>query len=408
MDSDTRRVRVDGSTRATALLSLLLAVGTAAYVVIKDYGVESPAETSGEQSKGLLAQVDARLSEFEQAQKQWQTEVSASSQQVAPEPSAEWLADWNRQLSDAIGKVERDASTLFERIAQADQQASAERQTAFRQTMDDLRALGTSPASDDGRVDRAIAEIPAAQDAAMLNGPANDARHEDGLSHARVSDATADSAVRTSARTNRPSPWDLPDLGSVPRKAAAQDVADSTPTVTGDPDNPFRDDDDPAEAESAARESAARESAGATAVARDGQLQVVNTVLRPGTGNTTLVVFKNTSEQDALISRMRFRPESGFESKGTVELDPNTVPSNVVTMVYSEDDNTSLKPGKHGVYDRTFSRPIRVKAGEQLTLRVLIDDASWQGWGFVGTLLIDYGDAQKLLVKSARVAFRKA
>jgi hypothetical protein len=135
-------------------------------------------------------------------------------------------------------------------------------------------------------------------------------------------------------------------------------------------------------------------------------LRLANTVLKPGTGNTTLMVIQNGSDQDALIERIRFRPVSVFQTTDSLDLAPDASSTSVTTVSYDLTDNTSKQAGHHGIYDRMLTDKIRVPAGESVTLRVVINDKQNEGWGFTGKLVLDYDGKEPLTVESARIAFR--
>jgi hypothetical protein len=135
-------------------------------------------------------------------------------------------------------------------------------------------------------------------------------------------------------------------------------------------------------------------------------LQLATTSLRPGTNDGTLIRVENEGTKDALIKRIRFKPEADFQLDSTEQ--QNSVfkaTEDVVTIAFNSSDNTSSKPGMHGVYDRTISAPIRVPAGESVTVRILIEDPSHLGWGFTGKMVIDYEGQSPLTVETARVPF---
>jgi hypothetical protein len=136
------------------------------------------------------------------------------------------------------------------------------------------------------------------------------------------------------------------------------------------------------------------------------RLIAVKTALRTGDHDPRLIVIENEGHQDALIERIRFRPESDFEAAETRGAQVDVGASPTTTIVYGPSDNTSQRAGYHGIYDRQLQEKIRVRAGESLTLRVNIDDARYEGWGFAGRLVLDYNGSEPLSVESARVAFQ--
>ena len=83
----------------------------------------------------------------------------------------------------------------------------------------------------------------------------------------------------------------------------------------------------------------------------------------------------------------------------------DVAPTRVVTIPFASVDNTSKRDGFHGIYDRHLVTPIRVPAGESLTLRMTIEDADHEGWGFTGKLMLDYNAPESLVGEAARVAF---
>ncbi len=151
---------------------------------------------------------------------------------------------------------------------------------------------------------------------------------------------------------------------------------------------------------------AARSAAKLTEMATAHGLRVVTTVLRPGTGNTTLIEVANEGDQEAEIDRIRFRPESEFQNSDKLELDPDVAStSSITTIIYDSSDNTSKKPGYHGIYDRQLQNAIRIPAGERVTLRVMIQDPDHVGWGFTGKLVLSSRAEDTLTVESARIVF---
>jgi hypothetical protein len=136
------------------------------------------------------------------------------------------------------------------------------------------------------------------------------------------------------------------------------------------------------------------------------RLKVVTTALRPGSQDPALIVIENDGSQDALIERIRFRPESEFDATEGQDAQASSV--STTTIVYEPSDNTSERRGYHGIYDRQLQQKIRIPAGESLTLRVVIHDPRYEGWGFSGRLRLEYNGAEPLSVDSARVTFRSS
>lgn len=135
-------------------------------------------------------------------------------------------------------------------------------------------------------------------------------------------------------------------------------------------------------------------------------LTLAQSSLRPGDTNTTLIRIDNHSAEEAIVSRIRFKPESDFTIGEPEDFSLLADAEQVTTVAYNALDNTSTKSGEHGIYDRTLSTPIRVPAGESLTLRIVIDNARYKKYGFTGQLVVDYNNSDPLVVKDARVHFR--
>ena len=134
------------------------------------------------------------------------------------------------------------------------------------------------------------------------------------------------------------------------------------------------------------------------------QLTVAESVMRPANGDFTLIRIENNSSEDAEIYRLQFQPVSDFRVDSPESLSEAGT-DQVTTISYSAADNTSTKPGHHGIYDRTLTDRIRVPAGQAVTVRLIIEDKTFVGWGFAGNLLVQYNAQDPLVVKSARVRF---
>ena len=134
------------------------------------------------------------------------------------------------------------------------------------------------------------------------------------------------------------------------------------------------------------------------------QLTVAESVMRPANGDFTLIRIENNSSEDAEIYRLQFQPVSDFRVDSPESL-TEAGTDQVTTISYSAADNTSTKPGHHGVYDQTLTDRIQVPAGQAVTVRLIIEDKTFVGWGFAGNLLVQYNAQDPLVVKSARVRF---
>ena len=129
-------------------------------------------------------------------------------------------------------------------------------------------------------------------------------------------------------------------------------------------------------------------------------LRLVTSSLRPSSEQVTLVVLENLSDEPTEIQSVRFRPMSRFP----LSLDSDPVKS-AIRISFSPSDNTSTKPGYHGVYAQDLETPVVIPAGQRTTLRFTITDPQHNGWGFAGSLLLGYNDQESLAIDSGRVIF---
>ena len=106
-----------------------------------------------------------------------------------------------------------------------------------------------------------------------------------------------------------------------------------------------------------------------------------------------------------MVKRIRFRPTSDFQATGDGSFSALRVNDELITIAFAPSDNTSTKPGHHGIYIRTLSQPVRIPAGETVNLRLVIDNAKHRGWGLQGEVDVEYDDGQVLKVNAARVRF---
>lgn len=118
-----------------------------------------------------------------------------------------------------------------------------------------------------------------------------------------------------------------------------------------------------------------------------------------------LIRIENSSDEDALIQRIQFKPESDFRVEASDASEDYSNTDTILVFAFDSSDNTSTKPGHHGLYDRKLTDPIRVPAGENMTLRIVITGRDHLGWGFAGQVRLDYNSKERLLVKTARVHF---
>ena len=158
---------------------------------------------------------------------------------------------------------------------------------------------------------------------------------------------------------------------------------------------------DPGESQSSEKDSPT----GATSP--DATQFAVHTVLKvipPDTQDQALIQIENSTEEDALIQRIQFKPEADFRVQSSDAADDYANIDSILVFPFYTSDNTSTKPDHHGLYDRKLTNPIRIPAGETLTMRVVITD-DYPGWGFVGQLRLVYNSDEPLLIKTARVHF---
>ncbi|MFM7070706.1 MAG: hypothetical protein ACKO23_02435, partial [Gemmataceae bacterium] len=146
--------------------------------------------------------------------------------------------------------------------------------------------------------------------------------------------------------------------------------------------------------------------ASAVASAGGAVLRLANTVMRPTSAEGIMITLRNETDEEALVERVRFVPQKDFKAPDASILADEV--SRVTTFRYSAADNTSQRPGYHGVYDHRLSKPLRIPARDSVTLRMVIADPSHAGWGLAGQLTIDYNarDKSPLVVNEAHLVFQ--
>ena len=256
------------------------------------------------------------------------------------------LDGWNGQLTSALEKFDADAQTLLKQMADNERQASDQRQTAFRQQLADLST---------------------------------------GVNRA---------AVATDAGTGSPAGPELhspagPELHSPAGpelRGPAGDIASSR--VTSDQPQP-----------TASSEAALSTSGGAV-------LRLANTVMRPTSAEGIMITLRNETDEEAIVERLRFVPQKDFKAPDASIMADEV--SRVTTFRYSAADNTSQRPGFHGVYDHRLTQPLRIPPRDSVTLRMVIAEPKHAGWGLAGQLTIDYNarDKSPLVVNEAHLVFQ--
>ncbi len=134
----------------------------------------------------------------------------------------------------------------------------------------------------------------------------------------------------------------------------------------------------------------------------------VHTVLKvipPDTQNEALIRIENDTDEDALIQRIQFKPESDFRVEASDATTDYSGVDSFLLFPFDSSHNSSTKAGHHGLYDRKLSDPIRIAAGETMTMLVVIRGDDHIGWGFAGQLRLVYNSDEPLLIKTARVHF---
>jgi len=185
-------------------------------------------------------------------------------------------------------------------------------------------------------------------------------------------------AVATDAGTGSPAGPEL--------RSPAGDIASSR--VTSDQPQP-----------TASSEAALSTSGGAV-------LRLANTVMRPTSAEGIMITLRNETDEEAIVERLRFVPQKDFKAPDASIMADEV--SRVTTFRYSAADNTSQRPGFHGVYDHRLTQPLRIPPRDSVTLRMVIAEPKHAGWGLAGQLTIDYNarDKSPLVVNEAHLVFQ--
>jgi hypothetical protein len=272
------------------------------------------------------------------------------------------LDGWNGQLTSALEKFDADAQTLLKQMADNERQASDQRQTAFRQQLADLSTgvNRAAVATDAGTGSPAGPE---------LHSPAGPELH-----------SPAGPELHSPAGPELHSPAG-PELHSPAGDIASSRVTSDQPTPT------------------ASSEAVLATSGGAV-------LRLANTVMRPTSAEGIMITLRNETDEEAIVERLRFVPQKDFKAPDASIMAEEV--SRVTTFRYSAADNTSQRPGFHGVYDHRLTQPLRIPPRDSVTLRMVIAEPKHAGWGLAGQLTIDYNarDKSPLVVNEAHLVFQ--
>lgn len=135
-------------------------------------------------------------------------------------------------------------------------------------------------------------------------------------------------------------------------------------------------------------------------------LRLANTVMRPTSAEGIMITLRNETDEEAIVERLRFVPQKDFKAPDASIIADEV--SRVTTFRYSAADNTSQRPGFHGVYDHRLTKPLRIPPRDSVTLRMVIAEPKHAGWGLAGQLTIDYNarDKSPLVVNEAHLVFQ--
>jgi hypothetical protein len=133
---------------------------------------------------------------------------------------------------------------------------------------------------------------------------------------------------------------------------------------------------------------------------------LANTVMRPTSAEGIMITLRNETDEEAIVERLRFVPQKDFKAPDASIMADEV--SRVTTFRYSAADNTSQRPGFHGVYDHRLTQPLRIPPRDSVTLRMVIAEPKHAGWGLAGQLTIDYNarDKSPLVVNEAHLVFQ--
>ncbi len=137
-------------------------------------------------------------------------------------------------------------------------------------------------------------------------------------------------------------------------------------------------------------------------------LYVVQTALRPlNSEHAPSVTLRNVSDDPIVISRVSFEPVDILEGLPTaLAVKPlGTSSDSQFVLVLDEADNTSLQPGKQGVYDRELAETYFIPAGAQIEVHLAIENPEHLGFGMLGNVRLEYNTSGVSEIKNVAIAF---
>ena len=139
-------------------------------------------------------------------------------------------------------------------------------------------------------------------------------------------------------------------------------------------------------------------------------LAYVRETLRPETdAHAALLTVRNRGSSPAALARVEFTPSYADDS--IFEVDPSAATlaaaddQDVLSIVFSEADNLAAAAGKHGIYARELSDEHVVPAASDVRIRLAVANSKHVGWGFHGTLKLEYNGLEPLTIEDAQLVF---
>ncbi len=139
-------------------------------------------------------------------------------------------------------------------------------------------------------------------------------------------------------------------------------------------------------------------------------LAYVRESLKPETGaNAALLTIRNRGSRPAVVARVEFTPsvtdESIFEVSPSASVVSAGDDKDTLSIVFSEKDNRAAGEGKHGVYARDLSDAHVVPAASDVRIRLTVANSKHVGWGFHGTVTLEYNGLEPLTIEDAQLIF---
>ncbi len=140
-------------------------------------------------------------------------------------------------------------------------------------------------------------------------------------------------------------------------------------------------------------------------------LAYVRESLKPtdDTGAAGLFTIRNRGGGEAVLQRVEFTPS--FADDSVFEVDPaltaldTGADKDVLAIEFQPNDNLAADGGKHGVYARELTKRYVVPALGDVRLRLTVANSKHVGWGFHGSVKLEYNGIEPLTIEDAQLVF---